>query len=509
MNQVVGNSGNGHDEEQLHEFEKIARSKRPSPSSGVKESWVTFRTAEGLEMRGVPARVLRHTVVFELHNPGVIPRFSEVLSGFKIVLQDRPVYSGRAVIRSVVNAGLNLVCEATLHEANWKDVDPGWLSQSDGRLTEQFKAFLEEWQKLYRVLPEFKIVVADLQTFLTDLRIWLEQIELGIRASPSGAWAQIERRVIDSLAEPVIQGIDTFIDRFESIAARLEPNLQPAHRAYLRRQLHPLLLGSPFAYRAFHKPLGYAGDYEMVNMIARNPQEGGSLFAKMVNVWLLSEWPAKAHRNRLAYLADRLQMETLRATQTSGGRARIFNVACGPAIEVQSFLRNSLSSDHAELTLADFNRETIDYASKAISDVKKQFRRRTSIQFQKKSVHQILKEDQKPIVTSHEKPEYDFIYCSGLFDYLADNTCKQLMNIFHGMLAPGGLLLATNVNDVLNISRPFHYSMEYILDWHLIYRGRNRVAALAPDGVAADDVVVKAENTGTNMFLEVRKPNHA
>ena len=55
-----------------------------------------------------------------------------------------------------------------------------------------------------------------------------------------------------------------------------------------------LLLSSPFLYRAYQKPLGYAGDYEMVNMIARDPYEGGSLFAKVVNLWFLSQWPARA-----------------------------------------------------------------------------------------------------------------------------------------------------------------------------------------------------------------------
>jgi extracellular factor (EF) 3-hydroxypalmitic acid methyl ester biosynthesis protein len=160
------------------------------------------------------------------------------------------------------------------------------------------------------------------------------------------------------------------------------------------------------------------------------------------------------------------------------------------------------------LTLLDFNQETLQYLQKALKEIEHKLGRRCSIRFVKKSVRQILREAGR---TAQRAPGdyYDFMYCAGLFDYLSDNVCKQLMNIFYEMLAPGGLLLATCVNDALNASRPFSCSMEYLLDWHLIYRRRNQVAALAPDGAAADDVAVSAEGTGTNLFLEVRKPNHA
>ena len=72
------------------------------------------------------------------------------------------------------------------------------------------------------------------------------------------------------------------------------------------------MLCSPFAYRTYQKPLGYAGDYEMVNMLLRNPQEGSSVFAKVLNVWFLAQPPAQAHRNRIQYLTQKLMEESAR-----------------------------------------------------------------------------------------------------------------------------------------------------------------------------------------------------
>lgn len=506
MNHLGNGNGNGESAQQLRQLKKITQGETAASPSALKENLVAFQTADGLELRGVPTRVTRHTVAFELYHPNVTPRLSEVLSEFRIVLQDRTIYAGRAVVRNLVNAGLNVVCEATLNEAHWTNVDLGLLSQPDARLTGEFKAFLDEWQRLYKVLPEFKIVVADMQTFLAELQIWMEQIELGIRSSPARDRLEVEQQVAQQLGQSFVPAFDALHERLEALSEQIDEDLRPVHRSFSKRQLHPLMLCSPFAYRAYHKPLGYAGDYEMVNMIVRNPYEGASLYAKLVNLWFLSQWPSRAHRNRLAYLQERLQAETLRATRTRHGPARIFNFACGPAVEAQEFLRLSSLSDSAELTFADFNRETIDYTSKTINLVKKESARRTTIHFHKKSVQHILKEGHKPVVSGGgPKQEYDFIYCAGLFDYLSDHTCKQLTDIFYNWLAPEGLLVFTNVDNY----KPFRHMLEFVLDWHLIYRDAQASAALVPEQVPADARRVTKDATGVNVLVEVRKPSHA
>jgi extracellular factor (EF) 3-hydroxypalmitic acid methyl ester biosynthesis protein len=255
--------------------------------------------------------------------------------------------------------------------------------------------------------------------------------------------------------------------------------------------------------------LGYAGDYEMVNMITRNPYEGGSLYAKVVNLWFLRQWPAQAHRNRIAYLRRILVQETLRS-QRLGRPIRILNLGCGPVREIQEFLRNDSISDRAHFTLWDFNDETIAHTTGVMESLIRRFSRSTAYQIQKKSVHQVLKEGSKPVVTSmsngaQQPSDYDLIYCAGLFDYLSDKTCKHLMNIFYRWLAPGGLLAATNVDD----SKPFRYMLEFVLDWHLIYRDAKRGLTLLPDRASGEWSRVEKDDTEVNVFIECRKPENA
>jgi extracellular factor (EF) 3-hydroxypalmitic acid methyl ester biosynthesis protein len=74
--------------------------------------------------------------------------------------------------------------------------------------------------------------------------------------------------------------------------------------------------------------------------------------------------------------------------------------------------------------------------------------------------------------------------------------------VFYDLLAPGGLLIATNVD----ISNPSRNWMEFVVDWHLVYRDQESFLKLAPEKAPPGACTMKADVTGVNIFLEVRKP---
>lgn len=467
--------------------------------AGDKESYVVCQSSQREEIRASLVRVTRFQAVFEICSPEVVLRMSEVLGEFKVVLRNRTVYSGKAVVSNLVNSGSALTCEATL--------DEGWVELSSGRgagntLPAQFNDFLQEWQKSYKVLPEFKVVVADMQSLFADMRLWLDQVQLSLGGALNGARVEIERDAAEKLRGHLLPAIDALGDQFEEIAAKLDSDLRPAHMRFTRRQLHPLLMCSPFGHRTYSKPLGYAGDYEMVNMIVRDPYQGTSLFAKVINAWFLNQLPAEAHRNRIKILKHRLVQESARMLRV-GRPAQIFNLGCGPAGEIQKFLREEHVCDNAHFTLLDFNEETIMNTSALLRDICLKARRTTNIEMVQKSVQQILKEAARPVPSAADG-KYDFLYCAGLFDYLPDRVCKQLMNVFYQWLAPGGLLLVTNVD----ATRAFRNKLEFILDWNLLYRNGRQMFTLKPDAAPDDACKVVADETAVNVFLEIRKPEN-
>ena len=464
--------------------------------SALNDAIVTGRTAQGTDLRATVTRLTRFSVIFEVYNPGTVLHVSEALGDFKILIQARVLYSGRAIIKNILDTGLLLICEASL-EDSWLDVE---LSEhNEAKLQEEFRHFFDGWQNVYRVTPEYKILAADMYTFLSDLRLWMEQVELGVRAAPGVDRLQMERRLAEQIGQAVFPCLDALFERFELIAASVKEADRPGHQAYIKRLIHPFVLSSPFAFRSVQKPLGYAGDYEVVNMILRDPHEGGSLFAKVLNRWFLRQPPAQAHRNRIKYLTQKLVEETTRVSALSRA-ARVFNLGCGPAGEIKSFLEQHGVCNRADLTLVDFNDETLNYVRALLEGTKARHNRTTPMHFVKKSVFQLLKGKGKTVEGAFET-KYDLIYCAGLFDYLNDQVCQQLTGLLYDLLAPGGLLIATNVD----VSNPIRHWLGQILDWHLVYRDGRQMHALVGQLAGQPDVRVWADESSINLLCEVRR----
>ena len=339
----------------------------------MNDSLVTFQTSQGLGLRGTLHRLTREQAVFETYSPEPVLRMSEVLTDFTLLRHERPIYSGKAVVASLIEAGACTLCEVQL-EGPWGDGSLMVAPTSAREVSAGFGEFLQQWGKTYKVLPEFKVVIADLHTFLSDLRHWLEQVELAIRASPAGSRLALEREWMEAITPATTGAIAALYDRFDRVARTVEPDLVPAHQAFGRRHLHPLILASPFVYRTLQKPLGYAGDYEMVNMMLRDPYEGATLFAKAFNVCALSRPPIVAHRNRLRCLADKLLQETVR-NLSRDRPLRVLNLGCGPAQEVQMFLRDHHCSARAEFTLIDFDPETLNHVGRVLTECRKRYAR--------------------------------------------------------------------------------------------------------------------------------------
>jgi len=49
--------------------------------------------------------------------------------------------------------------------------------------------------------------------------------------------------------------------------------------------------------------------------------------------------------------------------------------------------------------------------------------------------------------------------------------------------------------------------MEYLLDWHLIHRDSKQLYALIPEQTQPESSQVKSDETGVNIYVEVRKPH--
>jgi extracellular factor (EF) 3-hydroxypalmitic acid methyl ester biosynthesis protein len=468
-------------------------------SSNSSQSVITCRNSQGTELTANLLRITRYSVVFEVYNPYSILQLSEVLSDFRIMASRRLLYNGKAVVSNLLNTGIVLVCEAMLEEG-WVEVDfLSGVSAAEADpgidLASQFAGFMSEWKSANRVHDPFKLVVADLASTLSGVQQWLTGIDVGIRTTVTRRREDLEQEIFSGIEGRVVEEVLPTMHRFEEVSSEISEAQVAVHKSYVRRELHPIVLCSPFLYRTYTKPLGYAGDYEMVNMMLRDPHEGSSAFAKLLNFALLNTEPVVAHRNRIDFLIDRLRTECVR--RAAHGKTRVFNLACGPAMEVQRFLKECPESDLAEIDLLDFNAETLEYTAECIDIARAAGGRSTQTRYFQRSVHQLLRAASQG--GGDEFTGYDIVYCAGLFDYLSQRVCKRMVELFCTMVKPGGVVIVTNVA----ASNPRKAWMEYVMEWNLIHRDEKEMLELAPEGIKTREIKVGADATGVNLFLEI------
>ncbi len=455
-------------------------------------SVVTFRNSQGLDVRGTLTGITRQTISMEVYDPYSVAQMSEMLKDLTVRRQGRVVYQGSAVVTSLVNTGIYLVLSATLTET-WKDATE--VISDRVALHAEVDNFLGDLAVFKKLVPEFQLVVSRLRTDLSEISRWVEQIDLVADAHGVGQSGTLKDEYVNEIKDSVLPHLFQHMADFEGHSRAIEPEVSDIHRIFCQRDLHPLMLRAPFVHRTYTKPLGYAGDYEMVNMMTRNPNEGPSTYFKIINSLFLTGGPAEAHRNRIRIMVDRLNKIVDQAIANSE-QVKILNLGCGPAIELQELLEARQVPGNVEVTLIDFSEETLEYARQEITKRMASHDSKMVVNIVHRSVDQILRQSAR--ISESDRNTYDYIYCAGLFDYFSDKACSRVLKLFQAMVKPGCWVFSTNVHT----NNPAIASMEYLAEWHLIYRDEQGMEALIPKDWEHQ---VYCDDTGVNVFLEFCK----
>ena len=451
---------------------------------------VSFQNAQGETVRATIVNLQRRSLVMEVYNPYSIVQASEVLSELTVRMGVKTAYAGKAVVISIVNTGLTAIVSVTLID-EWRELSEVVLVP--GAVGREASQFVADWNERFRIRRDYQIAINETRAYLSEVSRWVEQVDLST-ALPKEQ-GKLRADVFAELAGPLVLRTKSYFDDINSEAAKVEEELSASHRAFAQAALHPLILRAPFVFRTYTKPLGYAGDYQMVNQILDDPRQGPSTYFQIVNAAFLQTAVAVAHRNRIDILVDFLK-RMADAARAAGRPSRVLNVGCGPAVEIQRFLKEYDQPHWLSFELVDFSGETLEWTSKRLESINEGLVKPACIRFMQDSVHQLLKRR----VGAEEAGQFDVVYCAGLFDYLSDKVCAKLIAHFVARMRAGGRLLLTNVH----VSNPERPGMEHLLEWYLIYRDELKMHQLLPSDAGARSIYVDA--TGVNVFAEASVP---
>ncbi len=344
----------------------------------------------------------------------------------------------------------------------------------------------EESQSGFAILPESaRHAVLEIGDRMQGLQGALRSVEPGRDGDLGTDYAS------ESLIASVLRdAVDPCLGALERQIGFAAPATWRVASRYFHERFGALVDLSPFAARCFHKPLGYAGDFEMMNMIYNNESLGGTLFGRSLSRVVLDSDAARAVRARAYYLVEKIE-----AAAAHGGRhrpARILSVAAGPAMELQLILRKNpalLAAGRAEIALLDQDASALEHARDRIQAL--------AAQADVEVTFRCINTSIKTVITEGLDDSYDLVYSAGLFDYLKDLAVRAAGTRLVDALAPGGHAVIGNF-DVANPTRPF---MELILNWPLYHRSADDLRRLF-DGLGSG-MSIEREATGVNLFAVI------
>ena len=341
---------------------------------------------------------------------------------------------------------------------------------------------------------EFKAYVADFRSYLEAMHQFLSAEEAALQSEDEVTRQEAMQQYLAESAPHLVARLNAFSAQLTDLVSGLGEQQHALYRAYARNHIMPLFREAPFIRRAYDKPLGYAGDYEMMNMLYRDHAEGTSLFAKVLNVYATQEGAAQANINRIEHLATTIRRLL---DERGGGRVRLASIGCGPTRELFALLAERPDlGPRLDVALIDQEERSIAFCERTLGPLAASTGAR--IHYIRESVRRLLTARR----LSSALGERELIYSAGLFDYLHQSSFSRLLCTLYEALVPGGLLLVGNVAR----HNPSRFGMEYYLDWFLIHRSAEELRALAsplqPEPARID---VDSEPSGINLFLRITR----
>lgn len=430
----------------------------------------------------------RTGLCFELHGSAARYGRGERLDGIVIELKGLVIYHGDIVIRSanptpddVMSYGAAFVSRLFPTES---------IDSADA-----VEACVERVQLALRgameVDPQFCRSVTALRCVLREIQKTCRKEEQRLRGLTYD-----QRSVAEGIFLPrMTERLKAIFFHFnEQIAAQVDVEVLPRDSVYhqiFHEDIYPFFEGADLVRRAYEKPRGYAGDYEMMNQIYRAGYEGTDLFGRLLHNYITNENSGESVKFRKQYFFGYYNRFIERP-----GKINALSIACGPAVEVQELVAKwpQADLDRLRITLFDLDREALEHAQTRIFELALEHGRQVQVDFINASVKSFLSSN------AETRETFDLVYSGGLFDYLDNATSAALVRKFATLLNPGGKLIIGNFTKE-NKTKAF---LHLLTDWALIHKTEQEMRNWAT-GIEGVTVDVEYDGVGINAFLVVTR----
>ncbi|HEX3849382.1 MAG TPA: hypothetical protein VHW01_00360, partial [Polyangiaceae bacterium] len=180
----------------------------------------------------------------------------------QMVCRGAVLYEGDAHVRRVTERGDDLIIGVEVQERTI-DLSELYRLGTKHSFSERLYGVFEPQED--DVSDEFKVWVNDLRSSLESIKNFLDAEEAALADLDLFTRQETLKTYLDGAAPRMIDKLNGASRELFALVSNLAEDQHPIYRSYYKKQISELITHSPLLRRAHTKPLGYAGDYEMMN----------------------------------------------------------------------------------------------------------------------------------------------------------------------------------------------------------------------------------------------------
>ena len=281
---------------------------------------------------------------------------------------------------------------------------------------------------------------------------------------------------------------------FERLSHEMSPSAKRSQQLRCSRNLLEFLrrerVEAESFGRALEKPLGYPGDYLLMDIILKNKVNTRGLGYHLDRKFLSSSG-AEGVRQRTYWAVERIEKTFI----TSGKKDfTLLDLGCGP-MTIEKMLAEKYGGSEISFTFfgLDIDRDVMSFAQKRFTDL-------PGVTLETRECNLLSPAGLAEVASI--APCADLILSMGFFDYLDPATITAFLETLRSATREEAGILFANY-------QPDHgarISMEWLLDWWLIYKTPEEMASICrAAGLLDGQTEIKNDESESVVLVEVRR----
>lgn len=340
---------------------------------------------------------------------------------------------------------------------------------------------------------DFVEITQDLEKYFKSIKIKFDKFDANNSNDTD------RNNFVGSEKKEIFEKLDSYFEKIWQFVNGFSKEDYSLHQQYFQKIIAPLFEEpSVVNKQIYRKPLGYPGDYIVMNYIydysGTNKYLGKLSLEKLINNYTCNVPFSISNIVRKEFFKNKI-MEVV----NRGDGMRILSVGSGPARELLELIEEDKINKKLTFTCLDLEKKVLEYVKDKFERLENRSKKLVEINYLHKNILELIRN--KGLGGSLNNQ--DLVYASGLFDYLRERFASRLIKELFQLLNKNCSLFICNASAENYTHRAYY---EFLGEWIMIYRTKKELLSWTKNLANASEVKFENQTNSTNyLFLNIKK----